>query len=91
MIRPHHLTLRPNAWGNGVVVSRRFRGLDAVVVVRLSSGKTLYSYQPSTLTFRTGEPVTVVAKPCHSVVFATDERWHDGAHNNHADRDTTPS
>jgi iron(III) transport system ATP-binding protein len=91
MIRPHQLQLRPDATGNGVVISRRFRGVDAVVVIRLPSGVTLYSYQPSTLVIQTGEQVTVWVNPCHSVVFSVGESWQEGVNSDHADRDTTPT
>ncbi len=91
MIRPHQLQLRPDATGNGVVISRRFRGVDAVVVIRLPSGVTLDSYQPSTLAIQTGEQVTVWAKPCHSVVFSVGESGQEGVNSDHADRDTTPT
>jgi iron(III) transport system ATP-binding protein len=91
MIRPHQLALRPDATGSGLVISRRFRGADAVVVVQLPSGVTLYSYQPSTHRFQTGERVTVGAKPCHSVVFSAAESWQEGVNSDHAIRDTIPT
>jgi iron(III) transport system ATP-binding protein len=91
MIRPHQLALRPDATGSGLVISRRFRGADAVVVVQLPSGMTLYGYQPSTHRFQTGERVTVGAKPCHSVVFSAGESWQEGVSSDHANRDTTPT
>jgi iron(III) transport system ATP-binding protein len=73
MIRPHHLELRPDATGNGLVVSRRFRGADALVVVQLPSGVTLHSYQPSTFGFQARERVKVVTKPTHVVAFLAAE------------------
>jgi iron(III) transport system ATP-binding protein len=90
MIRPHQLELRPDATGNGLVVSRRFRGADALIVVQLPSGVTLYSYQPSTLRFQARERVNVGAKPCHSVVFSAGKSWQEGVNSDHANRDTTP-
>ena len=54
MIRPHQLEVRPDATGKGLVISRRFRGADALVVVQLPSGMTLSSYQPSTYRFQAG-------------------------------------
>jgi iron(III) transport system ATP-binding protein len=90
MIRPHQLELRPDPAGDGVVVSRRFRGADTLVVVQLPSGVTLYSYQPSTLGFQARERVKVVARPCHSVVFSAGESWREGVNTDHANRDTTP-
>jgi iron(III) transport system ATP-binding protein len=89
MIRPHHLELRPDPSGNALVISRRFRGADALVVVQLSSGVALYSYQPSTLEFHARERVAVAAQPCHSVVFAAGESWKQGVNSDHVHRDTT--
>jgi iron(III) transport system ATP-binding protein len=91
MIRPHQLELRPDATGNGLVVSRRFRGADALVVVQLPSGVTLYSHQPSTLRFQAWERVSVGAKPCHHVVFSASESWREGVNTDHANRETTPA
>jgi iron(III) transport system ATP-binding protein len=69
MIRPHQLELRPDPTGNGVVVSRRFRGADTLVVVQLSPGVTLQSHQPSTTVLQARERVRVVAKLGHLVAF----------------------
>jgi iron(III) transport system ATP-binding protein len=69
MIRPHQLELRPDPTGHGTVVSRRFRGVDTLVVVQLTSGLTLQSLQPSTVMLQARERVRVVAKPCHIVAF----------------------
>jgi iron(III) transport system ATP-binding protein len=91
MIRPHQLELRPDAAGNGLVISRRFRGADALVIVQLPSGMTLYSYQPSTLGLQAREWVTVAAKPCHSVVFSAEKSWQEGVNSDHANRATTPA
>jgi iron(III) transport system ATP-binding protein len=84
MIRPHQLELRPDAAGNAVVISRRFRGADAVIILRLPSGVTLSSYQPSTRVFATGERVIVEAKACHSVVFSPGESGQEGVNSDHA-------
>jgi iron(III) transport system ATP-binding protein len=91
MIRPHQLELRPDATGNALVISRRFRGADALVVVQLPSGMILSSYQPSTCRLQAGERVTVGAKPCHSVVFPATESPQQGVNSAHADRDTSPT
>jgi iron(III) transport system ATP-binding protein len=91
MIRPHQLELRPHAAGNCVVVSRRFRGADALVIVRLPSGATLDTYQPSTCRFRTGERVTVHARSCHGIVFSKAEARQEGVKHEHVDRDIIPS
>ena len=69
MIRPHQLELHPDPAGNGVIISRRFRGADALVVVQLTSGVILDSYQPSTLALQARMRVKVGAKPCHPVAF----------------------
>jgi iron(III) transport system ATP-binding protein len=91
MIRPHQLELRPDATGNGLVLFRRFRGADALVVVQLPSGVTLHSYQPATLEFQAKDRVTVRTKPCHSVVFSVDEAWQEGVNPHHATGDTIPA
>src|SRR5262245_27915640 len=83
--------LQPDPTGAGVVISRRFRGADALVVVQLSSGLTLYSYQPSTSRLQAGERVIVGAKLCHSVVFAAAASRQEGVNCDHGDRETTPS
>ena len=69
MVRPHQLELRPDPAGHGTVLSRRFRGVDTLVVVQLTSGLTLQSYQSSTLMLQPRERVRVVAKPSHIVAF----------------------
>jgi hypothetical protein len=83
--------LHLDATGNGLVVSRRFRGADALVVVQLPSGATLYSYQSATLGFQARDRVTVGVKPCHSVVFSADESGREGVNHDHANRDTMPT
>jgi iron(III) transport system ATP-binding protein len=91
MVRPHHLQLRPDPTGDGVVISRRFRGADALVAVQLSSGLTLYSYQPATSRLQAGERVVAGAKPCHSIVFVASESRQEGVNCDHGDRETTPT
>jgi iron(III) transport system ATP-binding protein len=69
MIRPHQVELHPDPAGNGMIISRRFRGADALVVVQLTSGVTLDSYQPSTLGLQARMRIKVGARPCHPVAF----------------------
>ena len=69
MIRPDRLDVQPDPAGNATVMSRRFRGADTLVVVQLSSGIILHSYQPSGLLFQARERVRIVAEPTHVVAF----------------------
>jgi iron(III) transport system ATP-binding protein len=71
MIRPDQLDMQPDPAGNATVMSRRFRGADTLVVVQLSSGMMLQSYQPSTSLFQARERVKVLANPTHVVAFLT--------------------
>jgi iron(III) transport system ATP-binding protein len=73
MIRADQFELRPDPAGDAAVISRRFRGADALVVVQLSSGMRLQSHQPSALLLQARERVKVVAKPTHVVAFLTAE------------------
>ncbi|MGH8058459.1 MAG: ABC transporter ATP-binding protein, partial [Candidatus Entotheonellia bacterium] len=68
-IRPNQLELIPDPSGSAVVTSRRFRGVDTLLVVQLPSGLILHSYQPSTFLLQAREPVRVVAKLTHVVAF----------------------
>jgi iron(III) transport system ATP-binding protein len=69
VIRPHQFELRPDPAGNGLILSCRFRGADALVAVQLPSGVVLESSQPSTLGLQARMRVKVGAKPCHPVAF----------------------
>jgi iron(III) transport system ATP-binding protein len=69
MIRPTQVELQLDPAGNGMVVSRRFRGADTLVVVQLTSGVTLQSHQPSTIVLQALERVRVVATLGHIVAF----------------------
>jgi iron(III) transport system ATP-binding protein len=73
MIRPEQLGVRPDPAGNASVVSRRFRGADTLVGVRLSSGIVVHSYQPSALPLPPRGRVRVVAQPTHVVAFVAPE------------------
>jgi iron(III) transport system ATP-binding protein len=73
MIRPDQLDVRPDPTGNAVVISRRFRGADTLVVVQLSSGMMLHSHQSSALLLQARERVKVAAKPTHVVAFLAAE------------------
>jgi iron(III) transport system ATP-binding protein len=70
MIRPEQIDLLPDPAGGATVVSRRFRGIDALVV-QLPLGLMLHSYQPSTMLLQTRERVRVMARPTHVVAFLT--------------------
>jgi iron(III) transport system ATP-binding protein len=69
MIRPDQLDVRPDPTGNAIVISRRFRGADTVVVVQVSSGLLLHSHQSSALLLQARERVRVAAQPTHVVAF----------------------
>jgi iron(III) transport system ATP-binding protein len=73
MIRPHQVELHPDPAGNGLVISRRFRGADALVVVQLTSGVRIDCHQPSSLGLQVRMRVKVGAQPCHPVAFLTRE------------------
>jgi iron(III) transport system ATP-binding protein len=72
MLRPDQIDLMPNPAGNAIVLARRFRGADTLVIVQLHSGLMLQTYQPSTLVLQPRERVQVMAKPTHVVVFLAD-------------------
>lgn len=74
MIRPYEIELQPDPAGNGLVTSCRFRGADTRVVVRLTSGVILESYQPSRSGLQTRMRVKVRVKPGHVVAFLTQLR-----------------
>jgi iron(III) transport system ATP-binding protein len=73
IIRPNQFELRPDAAGDAIVVSSRFRGADRLVVVQLASGLMLQIHQPSTLVLQPRERISVIAKPCHVVAFLARE------------------
>ncbi len=75
MIRPDHIELIPDPTGNAMVLSRQFRGPDYLVVVRLPSGATIHSHQPSTLRLHLGDRAKVVARPTHVVAFLATKPW----------------
>lgn len=75
MIRPDYIELIPDPIGVAMVLSRQFRGPDNLVVVQLSSGVTIHSHQPSTLTLYSGNRATVVARPTHVVAFLATKPW----------------
>lgn len=75
MIRPDHIELIPDPMGNAMILSRQYRGPDIFVVVRLPSGATIHSHQPSTLTLHPGDRAKVLARPTHVVAFLATKPW----------------
>lgn len=69
VIRPDQLELMPDRFGSAVVISRRFRGADTLLVVQFPSGLILHSYQPSSVMLLPKEQVKVVARPTPVVAF----------------------
>ncbi|MBI3327498.1 MAG: TOBE domain-containing protein, partial [Nitrospinae bacterium] len=71
VIRPDQLELIPDPTSDAMVISRRFRGADTLVVVQLPSGLILHSLQPSSLLLQPRERARVMAKATHVVAFST--------------------
>jgi len=73
MIRPDDIDLTPDPPGEATVVTRHFRGSDNLYRVRLSSGRTIHSSQPSTKIVEPGAAVAIKADLTHVVCFRHDE------------------
>ena len=69
MIRPEQVELIPDPAGRAVVISRRFRGADTLLVVQFPSGVILHSHQPSTLMLTPNARVKVAARATRVVAF----------------------
>jgi len=69
VIRPDQMELMPDRFGSAVVISRRFRGADTLLVVQFPSGLILHSYQPSSVMLLPKEQVKVVTRPTPVVAF----------------------
>ena len=75
LIRPDDIDLAADAGGHGEIVEREFKGSENLYRVRLPSGRSVRSTQPSLAVFHIGQRVTVQAHPDHVVLFSRDE--HD--------------
>ncbi len=69
MIRPDDVALVPTPDGSGVVLSRQFRGSENVYTVRLASGRSLHSSQPSDVVYQRGSRVEIKISATHTVLF----------------------
>jgi iron(III) transport system ATP-binding protein len=69
MIRPDDVALVPTPDGSGVVLSRQFRGSENLYTVRLASGRSLHSSQPSDVVYERGSRVEIKISATHTVLF----------------------
>ena len=76
MIRPDDIDIVPADFGTGEIVGRDFRGSESVYTIKLSSGQLLHSSQPSSLVFKAGSRVVVIANPGDLVIFSGDQVVH---------------
>ncbi len=72
LLRPDDIDLVSDAAGQGRIVDREFKGSDNLYTVRLPSGRSVRSTQPSQAVFSIGERVLVQAHPEHVVLFPKD-------------------
>ncbi len=73
LLRPDDVDLQPDPAGQGRIVAREFKGADNLYSVRLPSGRTLRSVQPSLSVFQIGQRVLLRAHPDHVLLFAREE------------------
>ena len=73
MIRPDDIDFIPHPDGEALLSARHFRGYENLYRLRLPSGLTVRSSQPSTTIYPTGTRVRVVADLIHVVTFPADE------------------
>ncbi len=69
MVRPDDVHVVPERNGDAEVVGREFRGSENIYTLKLPSGRTIRSSQPSTLVYAVGQRVQAVATLDHVVVF----------------------
>ncbi len=75
MIRPVDVHIFPAADGPGFIAERHFRGSENLYTVRLPSGQTVHSSQPSGEIWNPGTRVRVSATPKHLIAFAALKPW----------------
>ena len=68
MIRPDDVKLSADPNGQGTIVSREFHGSRNFYFVRLDSGATVRSRQPTGKIFETGARVRVAARKSAEIV-----------------------
>ncbi|MBI2867334.1 MAG: ABC transporter ATP-binding protein [Chloroflexi bacterium] len=69
LIRPDDVDYRPDPSGDAVITEREFWGSENRYTIRLPSGRTLRSSQPSTLVHPIGERVRAIVRLTHVVTF----------------------
>jgi iron(III) transport system ATP-binding protein len=69
MIRPDDVDFVPDPQGAASIVDRQFRGPVNLYRLRLTSGTTVHSVQPSTTVYPAGQRVRVTARLVHVVAY----------------------
>ena len=69
LVRPDDINIESDVAGQGLVVDREFKGASNLYAVRLPSGRTVRSVQPSDTLYEVGERVRVSGLPSHIVLF----------------------
>jgi iron(III) transport system ATP-binding protein len=72
LVRPDDIAITPDSGGQGIVVHREFQGSSNLYTVRLPSGLSVRSVQPSLAVMDVGQRVVVRATPDHVVLFTTE-------------------
>jgi iron(III) transport system ATP-binding protein len=70
LLRPDDVDLQPDPAGQGRIVAREFKGADNLYSVRLPSGRTVRSVQPSEAIYQIGQRVLLRAHLDHVLLFA---------------------
>jgi len=74
LLRPDDIDIEPAAGGQGRIVHREFKGADNLYTVRLPSGRTVRSVQPSLAVYQIGQRVLVRAEPDHVLLFSREQQ-----------------
>ena len=72
LFRPDDVSISADDAGQGRVVDREFKGTYNLYNVRLPSGRTVRSVQPSDTRLEVGDRVSVSAAPSHIVLYPRD-------------------
>ncbi len=72
LVRPDDIAITPDPGGQGIVVHREFQGSSNLYTVRLPSGLSVRSVQPSLAVLDIGHRVIVRATPDHVVLFTAE-------------------
>jgi iron(III) transport system ATP-binding protein len=73
-VRADDVQISPTTNGNGVVISRNYKGFFNIYRVQMPSGQILHSIQPHTRVLSPGAPVNVQAEPHHDLACFYEER-----------------